>query len=630
MLAQLEEVRIQGSGVKDEHFDYEGKDRGYATAFRNYGIDVEVLDLRVAADRIGARAIRVELAAALDGWAKKRRSVPKKGGKSWRDLLELAQAVDPDPWRRSFRDAVERSDRQALVERSASDEIRSLPPVTVVLFAEYLVEMRGVQEAATLLRQAQQQYPGDFWINHQLVEYLVMMRPPRLEEAISFYTAAVALRPESAGARINLGVALGERGRLDEALAAFQQAVALKPDYAMAHNNVGAALRRKARFDKAISSFRRAIDLKPDFALAHHNLGIALCQQGRFDEAVAACRQAIALKPDYAMAHNHLGVALDRQGRAAEAMAAFRKAIELKPDLFMAHLNLGNLLARVGRLDEAVVALQQAADLRPDYPMVQYDLGNFLRQQGRLPEAVAAYRRAIALKPDYAEAYCNLGFALRQQGDFDEALAAAKRGHELGSRRAVWHYPSAQWIKEYQRLGELRERLPALLQGKVQPVDAAECNAYAILCYDQKRFAASARLRASFLTAAPKRADVLEDSCRYDAACAAVLAGCGEGIDAGQLDEKDRARWRKQALEWLRADLETYRHLLESGRPRDRQLVRQRLEGWQGDHDLAGLRDLAAMVRLPGEEQEACKQLWAEVQALLIKAAAAEAVDQPG
>src|SRR5262249_15463545 len=112
---------------------------GYAAAFRDYGIDVESLDAAEAAERIGARAIRVELAAALDDWARIRR--PQQGRKSGRDLLAVARAADPDPSRAALRDALLRGDGQALVERAASKEIGSLPPATLVLLAECLAKV---------------------------------------------------------------------------------------------------------------------------------------------------------------------------------------------------------------------------------------------------------------------------------------------------------------------------------------------------------------------------------------------------------------------------------------------------------------------------------------------------------
>jgi hypothetical protein len=44
------------------------------------------------------------------------------------------------------------------------------------------------------------------------------------------------------------------------------------------------------------------------------------------------------------------------------------------------------------------------------------------------------------------------------------------------------------------------------------------------------------------------------------------------------------------------------------------------LQHWQTDPDLAGLRDPEPPAKLPEPEQEACRKLWADVEALLKKA----------
>src|SRR5262249_38940695 len=261
----------------------------------------------------------------------------------------------------------------------------------------------------------------------------------------------------------------------------------------------------------------------------------------------------------------NLGFALQKQGRPDEAIAAYRKAVELKPDLFQSHFNLGRALEDNGRPDEAAASYRRALDLKPDYAQAHYDLGNALRKQGRLDEAVAAFRRAIELKPDYAEAHCNLGLTLRQRGEFAEALAASQQGHELGSRRQDWPYPSARWVREGRRLVELEGRQAAVLRGEAKPADAAERNEYAQLFYYKKLYVAAARFWADAFAADPRLADDPESSHRYDAACAAALAAAGLGADAGRLDDQERARWRKQALEWLRANLAVNGRLLESG-----------------------------------------------------------------
>ena len=53
----------------------------------------------------------------------------------------------------------------------------------------------------------------------------------------------------------------------------------------------------------------------------------------------------------------------------------------------------------------------------------------------------------------------------------------------------------------------------------------------------------------------------------------------------------------------------------------DRAEVQRRLRHWQRDRDLAGLRDDNKLAKLPAAEQQACRQLWADMAGLLAKAA---------
>jgi hypothetical protein len=131
---------------------------------------------------------------------------------------------------------------------------------------------------------------------------------------------------------------------------------------------------------------------------------------------------------------------------------------------------------------------------------------------------------------------------------------------------------------------------------------------------------ATASLYADAFAADPKLGDDLEVQHRYSAACCAALAAAGTGEDAARLDDKERARLRKQGLDWLRADLALYTKLSASGAANARPLVQQRMRHWQRDTDLAGIRDKPAMAKLPAEEEQACTQLWADVAALLKKA----------
>ena len=89
------------------------------------------------------------------------------------------------------------------------------------------------------------------------------------------------------------------------------------------------------------------------------------------------------------------------------------------------------------------------------------------------------------------------------------------------------------------------------------------------------------------------------------------MAAAGQGEDAAKLDETEKARLRRQALDWLRADLAA-RTNNESGPPPTATKCRP-LKHSQKDGDLAGIRDAAALAKLPAEECAACEKPWSDV-----------------
>jgi serine/threonine protein kinase/Flp pilus assembly protein TadD len=474
LLSRLEEARLEGAAVKDGHFDDAiGTDRRYGEVFRAFHLDVDAWSAEEAGKHIRDTSVALELAALLDSWAMLRRDRNPQEEARWKHLLDVARAADPDDWRTQLRDALAGKDPEALVRLASSDKALQLLPWTLSAAATLLKITHAMQPAENLLRKAQRQQPDDFWINEGLGHLLREARPPRYDEAIPFLMVAVALRPQSAGAHVNLGIVLSHKGDVDGAIAEFRKAIDLDPKYALAHNNLGAVLYAKGDVDGEIAEFRKAIDLDPKAAMAHDNLGSALRDKGDVDGAIAEYRKAIALDPKYALAHTNLGIALHAKGDLDGAIAELRKAIELDPKLAEAHYNLAAALSH---------------------------------GQGKLAEAEAAYRNVIALKPDYAEAYCNLGQTLSRQGRFAEALAAVKRGHQLGSRKASWPYPSAQWVRDTERRVTLADKLPKFLSGEAQPANTAERLAVAGVCCDSQKFHAAARFYGQAFADQPKLA----------------------------------------------------------------------------------------------------------------------------
>jgi tetratricopeptide (TPR) repeat protein len=337
---------------------------------------------------------------------------------------------------------------------------------------------------------------------------------------------------------------------------------------------------------------------------------------GKLGEAVAAYRQAVRLQPEFVDAHWKQADCLYSTGDLPGASAEYCEVIRCRPASAEARYDLANVLPRQGRLAEACAAYGEAIRLKPDHAQAHCNLGAVLAAQGKPAEAVAEFRTALRLKPDLAEAHCNLGLALESQGELAAALAALRRGHALGTASPGWRYPSTRWVEEVERLRALEVRLPAVLNGQGHLTGDEEWLAFAALCRLKRLYVASARFYADLFASRPGLTEDWQKGTRYNAACSAALAGAGQSRDVPAPDAAERHRWREQALVWLRAEL-----ILRAKQPPTRDSESRRalqllLQHWQADPDLAGVRDQAALAKLPEAEQAAWRKFWSDVEGL--------------
>jgi hypothetical protein len=100
---------------------------------------------------------------------------------------------------------------------------------------------------------------------------------------------------------------------------------------------------------------------------------------------------------------------------------------------------------------------------------------------------------------------------------------------------------------------------------------------------------------------------------RYNAACAATLAGCGQGLDADMIDARAQGGLRRQALDWLRADLSAWDRLLGKEPDKVRQVIVQNLQHWLEDPDLARVRGPQVLSMLPESARRPWQTLWDDV-----------------
>jgi tetratricopeptide (TPR) repeat protein len=490
LVRELEEARLLKAQITDGHFNDIGAERAYSRAFANAGLTVEGLTVEQAARQFRARSgIVTELAIGLTEWAVLRRPVKGEGDDTtWRHLLAVADAIDPDPWRRQLRAAWQAKEVEvkSLRELARSPDTPLRPPSTVVLLANLLLKREAPDEAVNLLLKVQQQRPGNFWINFKLANCLATSTPKRLDEAATFYRIAVALRPSSPAVRNNLGNVLSDQGKLDEAIACYQKAIALDPKFALAHNNLGSVLSDQGKLDEASAYLRKAIEVDPTHPAAQYNLGNVLSAQGKLDEAIACYRKVIELDPKNADVHYNLGNTLQNKGQIDQAIVHHHKAIELDPKNAGAHNNLGNALQTKGQLDEAIDEYRKAIQLDPKDAGAHHNLGVALKAKRQLEEAIAEFRKAITLDPKHAAAHYHLGSVLSDQGKPDEAIVYLRKAIELDPTHPAAHYNLGNALKAK---GQLEEAIAEYSKAiELNPKDAAAHNNLGNALADQKKF----------------------------------------------------------------------------------------------------------------------------------------------
>jgi serine/threonine protein kinase/Flp pilus assembly protein TadD len=357
MTGRLDEARMKGSEInRDSRFSFEATAAAYAKAFREYGIDVEIMDIAETAHLIRQHDIREPLTIALDHWA----SLPVVDTPLKQRLTQIANAADADLWRKRLRTVVETGGPE-LKSLSRSSDVLSQPSSTLILLATALNKHGEKPSAIDLMRQAQRRYPDDFWINLRLGNLLfVDSAETRYDDAIRYLTVAVALRPDSAGAMMQLGLVLSKNGQSAEAIANYQEALRLDPDYIDALVNYGLHLFTVTKdYEEAIVKFTRVIELEPKYHWGWSGRAGANSKLGRHELVISDLTQLLTYHPGKwniwsARGDSHLAL-----GQHQNAVADFTKAIELKADFQPAWRGRGKAFSALNQAENAARDFRQ-------------------------------------------------------------------------------------------------------------------------------------------------------------------------------------------------------------------------------------------------------------------------------
>jgi serine/threonine-protein kinase len=680
LVRRLNAIRLKRVTRGELAFYKAQADRAYAAAFQEAGLGRVASPPQRMAALINASAVREALVAALLDWAV---CAADKAQRGWLLEVVGQTDSDQDVWRERFLDPAAWEDPKALAELARTADVASQSVSVLLALGERLRSVRRdavpllkrVQqehpadfwanlilgnavlysrplEAGGFYRAALASRPG------AAVGYCAvgdaLTQQNRLPEAADYYRKSLQRDPEYSRAHSNLGHALQAQDRLEEAIDCYRKALQFDPDYAWAHHNLGNALRARGRLAEAYDHYQHVLRVDPKNPEVHHSLASVLLRQGRGPEAQTGWRRALAANPPahtawlgYAELCLFLGqpeeyrrtrrTLLDRFGKTTSPSIAepIGRACLLLPAA-------GDELRKAAALvDRAVAARESTPAWIYRYFLFAQGLAEY--RQGRLASAISLLEGEASWVMGPAPGLV-LAMAQHDRGQKEQARKTLARAivafdwsRAQADSRDVW----IGHILRREAEALIVPNLPAFLRGEYQPLDNDERLALVGVCQFRGLHHTAARLYADAFATDPAlvegltsecrsraargdqqpvgRLEELSTACRYPAARCAALAGCGLGEEGAKLSETERRRWRKQAREWLRADLAMWGKVLDSGSPAARGLAKKMLTHWQGDPDLAGLREPSALEKLSAGERKEFVALWAEVAAVLAR-----------
>ncbi|MDA1016239.1 MAG: protein kinase, partial [Planctomycetota bacterium] len=474
-------------------------------------------------------------------------------------LKDLAIALDPDSWRIQSRLAIEHMEREDLLELADDKTALTQPTPAIVSLALALVEIDEPAECVRLLRSAQRRYPNDFWINYTLGVQLHRSNPPQYRDAIRFYTAALAIRPQAIGAGLNLGDAYEVAGELDDAIASYRTAVDAKPNDAKALMHLGNALMKRTEAE-APSSVEWA-------ALAHNDSLPDSVQVASVTPRPGSSFPPSPSAPETKSDSERPIAESDPKSRKSPPNPT-RKTTGRPPFAVYPRGTPGTNGGDPQGMGSRLAGLQQ-----------------FRRRFGQhrdssINEAVDVLTQAVKKNPDSIDAQCCLAKALQQKGMYEQSVVHFQQGHDLATKTNDSR-PTERWLKDAESLATWGNQLKDLLK-KAMGKEVDPAHQTRICSLFRNNVHGTAKMYADTSASDETFAETVANGGRL-AAARTVLLVSGVNTLRGGIDPAGIQRLRTQAAKWMNADLDAIEARLKQDTATERESLAKILKQWQAD-----------------------------------------------
>ncbi len=206
--------------------------------------------------------------------------------------------------------------------------------------------------------------------------------------------------PESAEAKVGLGVVLFARGNREGAEQELREALTLNRNYPEAWHNLGLVLARREAWDEARRCHEQALLFRPDHLPDQLLAGTCALEAERWEIAASWFDAAERMHPESVEPTYHRGVMYARRGDLAKAVEYFDQVLAQEPNHAASHLNRGTALLGMQDIQGAIRSYRRACELTPENFEAHYALTSLLLANPEAAEDAVPYlQRTYELSP---------------------------------------------------------------------------------------------------------------------------------------------------------------------------------------------------------------------------------------
>lgn len=217
----------------------------------------------------------------------------------------------------------------------------------------------------------------------------------------------------------------------DRAISYFTEALEIEPDSAATYTYLGYVFAKIGDTTNAIINYTIAIEKSPSNVEIVMQLALYYMEIERYENAIAQFREILEIDSLNSDALYRIGICHSHLDDFYNAKIFFARAVEVDPLNADAWFNLALMHIRKEALDEAIAPLRKTVEIEPEDAEAHSILGSIYLHREEFQSAVDAFTEAILHRPDDAMLYRNRAVAYFGLGETEKQEEDMARAEEI-------------------------------------------------------------------------------------------------------------------------------------------------------------------------------------------------------